>query len=103
MSKPDRQEFSTSSNYFTTLIIVTNKNERKFIFGLVVVERFVGRVEPQRLLSCYALLTLIAVIGFLSIRSTWIAPFWLFLIGFGASGLHPIAEAEVRTRQPGHS
>jgi hypothetical protein len=33
MSKPDRQEFSTSSNYFTTLIIVTNKNERKFIFA----------------------------------------------------------------------
>jgi fucose permease len=73
------------------------------IFGLVVVERFVSRGEPQRLLSCYALLTLIAVIGFLSIRSTWIAPFWLFLIGFGASGLHPIAKAEVRTRQPGHS
>jgi MFS family permease len=73
------------------------------ILGLVVVERLVGRVKPQRLLSCYALLTLIAVIGFLIIRSTWIAPFWLFLIGFGASGLYPIAKAEAYTRQPGHS
>jgi hypothetical protein len=49
------------------------------------------------------LLTLIAVIGFLSIRSTWIAPLWLFLIGFGASGHYPIAKAEAYTRQPGRS
>jgi len=73
------------------------------ILGLVVVERLVGRITPRRLLSCYALLTLIAVIGFLSIHSTWFAPFWLFIIGFGASGLYPIAKAEAYTRQPGRS
>lgn len=73
------------------------------IVGLVVVERLVGRIAPRRLLSCYALLTLIAVIGFLIVRSTWFAPFWLFIIGFGASGLYPIAKAEAYTRQPGRS
>jgi uncharacterized protein YndB with AHSA1/START domain len=34
MSKPDKQGFSTSSNRFTTLISITNKNERKFIHPL---------------------------------------------------------------------
>src|SRR6516162_1158161 len=51
----------------------------------------------------YALLTLVAVIGFLSIRSTWFAPCWLFMIGFAASGLYPIAKAEAYNRQPGRS
>jgi MFS family permease len=73
------------------------------ILGLVVVERLVGRIAPRRLLSWYALLTLIGVIGFLSVHSTWFAPFWLFIIGFGASGLYPIAKAEAYTRQPGRS
>jgi fucose permease len=73
------------------------------ILGLVVVERLVGRAAPRRLLSCYALLTLVAVISFLSIRSTWFAPCWLFMIGFGASGLYPIAKAEAYNRQPGRS
>jgi predicted MFS family arabinose efflux permease len=73
------------------------------ISGLVIVERLVGRIAPRRLLTCYALLTLIAVVGFLSIRSTLFAPFWLFLIGFGASGLYPIAKAEAYARQPGRS
>jgi Na+/melibiose symporter-like transporter len=73
------------------------------ILGLVVVERLVGRIAPRRLLSCYALLTLIGVIGFLVVRSTWFAPFWLFVIGFGASGLYPIAKAEAYARQPGRS
>jgi hypothetical protein len=49
------------------------------------------------------LLTLIGVIGFLIVRSTWFAPFWLFTIDYGASGLYPIAKAEAYTRQPGRS
>jgi len=32
-----------------------------------------------------------------------IAPVWLFVIGFGSSGLYPIAKAEAYARQPGHS
>ncbi|HEX6483497.1 MAG TPA: MFS transporter [Ktedonobacteraceae bacterium] len=71
--------------------------------GLFVIDRLVGRVAPQRLLTWSALLALVGVVGLLSLHSIWLAACSLFVIDLGASGLYPIAKAEAYARQPGRS
>ena len=71
--------------------------------GLIVVDRLVDRIAPHRLLIWLALLTLLGVVGFLTVRSIWLAACALFVISLGASGLYPVAQAEAYARQPGRS
>jgi predicted MFS family arabinose efflux permease len=71
--------------------------------GLLIVDRLVGRMTPQRLLVWLALLSLIGVIALLSIHSILSATLALFIIGLGAAGLYPLAQAEAYARQPGRS
>ncbi|MBV9707934.1 MAG: MFS transporter, partial [Chloroflexi bacterium] len=71
--------------------------------GLLIVDRLVGRMTSQRLLVWLALLSLIGVIAFLSIHSILFATLALFIIGLGAAGLYPLAQAEAYARQPGRS
>lgn len=71
--------------------------------GLIVIDRLVGRIAPQRLLVWLALLTLLGVVAFLTVHSIWLAACALFVISLGASGLYPIAQAEAYARQPGRS
>ncbi|MBV8694746.1 MAG: MFS transporter, partial [Ktedonobacteraceae bacterium] len=71
--------------------------------GLLIVDRLVERMTPQRLLIWLALLSLIGVIAFLSIHSILSATLALFIIGLGATGLYPLAQAEAYARQPGRS
>jgi len=71
--------------------------------GLIVIDRLVGRFSSTRLLTWLAILTLVGILGFLTIHSIWFAAFTLFIIDFGAAGLYPIAQAEAYARQPGRS
>lgn len=73
------------------------------LLGLLIVSRLIGRIAPQRLLIWLALLSLVGVIGLLSLRSILWATLTLFIISLGAAGLYPIAQAEAYARQPGRS
>jgi predicted MFS family arabinose efflux permease len=73
------------------------------LLGLLIVNRLIGRIAPQRLLKWLALLSLIGVIGLLSMRSILLVILALFIISLGAAGLYPIAQAEAYARQPGRS
>lgn len=71
--------------------------------GLLLIDRLLKRIAPVRLLTYGALLTLIGIVGLLSVRTIWFAPIALFAIGLGATGLYPIAQAEAYARWPGRS
>ncbi|MBV9689301.1 MAG: MFS transporter [Ktedonobacteraceae bacterium] len=71
--------------------------------GLLIVDRLIGRMALQRLLLWLALLSLVGVIALLSIHSISSATLALFIIGLGAAGLYPLAQAEAYARQPGRS
>ncbi len=71
--------------------------------GLLVIDRLVNRIAPARLLIGLALLTLVGVIGFLTLHSIWLVACSLFVISLGTCGLYPIAQAEAYARQPGRS
>jgi fucose permease len=73
------------------------------ILGLVVVERLVGCIAPRSLLTWLALLTIVGVIGLLTVRATWFAAIALFVISSGAAGHYPIAKAQAYACQPGRS
>jgi len=75
------------------------------LFGLFTLDRlFKSRaIPPQRLLLWLVLLNLVGVIGLLTTRSIELAACTLFVIGFGAAGWFPIAQAEAYARLPGRS
>ncbi len=73
------------------------------LIGLVILDRSVGKLAPARLLIWVTLLTLVGIIGFLTIHSIWLAAFALFVIGLGASCWYPIAQAAAYARHPGRS
>jgi predicted MFS family arabinose efflux permease len=73
------------------------------LLGLLIVNRLLDRIAPQRLLKWLALLSLIGVVGLLTLHSILLATVALFIISLGAVGLYPIAQAEAYARQPGRS
>ena len=73
------------------------------LLGILIVNRLLDRIAPQRLLKWLVLLSLIGVVGLLTLHSILLASLALFVISLGAAGLYPIAQAEAYARQPGHS
>ncbi|HEY5005441.1 MAG TPA: hypothetical protein VII61_19930, partial [Ktedonobacteraceae bacterium] len=72
--------------------------------GLFVLDRvLLQRITPERLLTWLALLVLVSMVGFLTLRSTLWAGVMLFFLGLGVAGLYPIATAEAYKRFPGRS
>jgi MFS family permease len=73
--------------------------------GLFALERLFKRmaIPPQRLLLGLVVLSLVGVIGLLTIRSIEFAACSLFVISLGTAGWFPIAQAEAYARLPGRS
>jgi predicted MFS family arabinose efflux permease len=73
------------------------------LLGLVLIDRFGDRFQPQRLLGGLALVVLAGLLIFVFSSTGWIAVVALALIGVGASGWYPIAKAEAYRALPGRS
>lgn len=70
-----------------------------FILDHALLQRF----APGRLLSGLALLVIVGMIGFLTLRSLWWSGLMLFLLGMSITGLYPIASAQAYRQFPGRS
>ena len=72
--------------------------------GLFALDRvLLQRMAPERVLTWLALLVIVSIVGFLTLRSTlWIAVM-LFLLGLGVAGTYPIATAQAYKQFPGRS
>lgn len=73
------------------------------LLGLVWIDRFGDRYQPQRLLGWLALVVLAGLLLFVFSATAWTAILALALIGVGASGWYPISKAEAYRTLPGRS
>jgi MFS family permease len=73
------------------------------LLGLVLLDRFGDRFQPQRLLGGLAWVVLVGLLLFVLAPAPWLAILALWLIGVGASGWYPIAKAEAYRALPGRS
>lgn len=72
--------------------------------GLFVLDRILFQhIAPERLLTWLALLAIVSMVGFLTLRSPVWAGITLFLLGMSITGLYPIATAEAYKQFPGRS
>lgn len=92
----------------TTICLILTGSLVSSLFGLTLLDRLPWLREtasqaPHRLLAGMAVVVLAGMLLLLTTHTIWLAGLALGVIGLGAAGWYPIAQAQTYAQLPGHS